>query len=242
MPALTELVPRPASGRVFESVTRAGLGDAAPSGRVRADALARWLQDVAYADVQDAGLIGEAVWVVRKLRLRVSAFPRFGEEVGLATFCSGLGRMWAERRTTVTGAGGQVEAVATWIHLDAESRRPKPFSPAEHAAYDEAASGREVKARLRHPAPEPGAVATPWAFRAAETDLAGHVNNSAYWVPLEERLLAGPEPQSLDAEIEFRTPAQPGPVDVLAAGERLWIAAPGGDVHASLAVAQAPEA
>src|SRR4051794_5286555 len=106
MSTFAELVPRPASGRVYEGVTCPGLGDAAPSGRVRLDALARWLQDVAYADVEDAGLIGEAVWVVRKLRMRVTAFPRFGEEVSLSTFCSGLGRMWAERRTTVTGAGG----------------------------------------------------------------------------------------------------------------------------------------
>ena len=32
-----------------------GIADAVGSGRVRVDAIARWLQDVAYADIIDAG-------------------------------------------------------------------------------------------------------------------------------------------------------------------------------------------
>jgi acyl-ACP thioesterase len=235
------LVPPPSSGRVFEQSVRPGLADAAPSGRVRLDAVARWLQDVAYADVEDADLIEVAVWVVRRLRLVVTGFPRFGETMTLRTFCSGLGRMWAERRTTVVGEGGTVEAVAIWIHLDPQSRRPTPFTEAEFAVYGESAGGREVKARLNHPAPGAGATRRPWAFRAAETDLAGHINNAAYWQPLEERLLAGPDPDGIDAEIEFRSPAQPGPVEVLTEGHRMWIAAPDGEVHASL-VSSAGEA
>ena len=49
--ALSELVPLPQQGRVFEQVFRPGFADCAPSGRLRVDAVARWLQDVAYADV-----------------------------------------------------------------------------------------------------------------------------------------------------------------------------------------------
>ena len=147
MSTLAELVSPPSSGRIFEQAVRPGLADAAPSGRVRLDALARWLQDVAYADVDDAELIGAAVWVVRRLRLVVAGFPRFGETVSMSTFCSGLGRMWAERRTTAISASGQMEAVAIWIHLDRESRRPIPFSEAEFATYAEAAGGRPGRPR-----------------------------------------------------------------------------------------------
>ena len=75
--AFTEIVPPPRRGRVFTSGARAGLADCAPSGRIRLDALARWLQDVAYDDVEDAGVAGAAVWVVRRTRLRVARFPRF---------------------------------------------------------------------------------------------------------------------------------------------------------------------
>src|SRR4051812_10914991 len=51
---LSEIVPVPDVGRIFERPLRPGLADAASSGRVRLDAIARWVQDLAYADVEDA--------------------------------------------------------------------------------------------------------------------------------------------------------------------------------------------
>ena len=92
-----ELVPEPAAGRVHPGEAWGGLSDTAPGGRVRLDALARWLQDVAYADVEDAGRDGLGLWIVRRTRLRVRRFPGFRERVALRTWCSGLGRVWAER-------------------------------------------------------------------------------------------------------------------------------------------------
>jgi acyl-ACP thioesterase len=234
---LTEMVGPAADGRVHRGAARAGLADAAPSGRVRVDAMARWLQDVAYADVEDAGVAGLAVWVVRRARLRVEAFPRFGETVSLSTWCSGLGRMWAERRTTVTGPSAAVEAVALWVHLDPRTGRPAPFANEELAVYGGSADGRRVMARLRHPPPPAGAARSAWRFRASDLDLAAHVNNAAYWEPLEEELLAGPEPDRLDAEIEYRTSAQPGDAVVLRDAGRLWVAAPDGELHASIVTA-----
>src|SRR5205085_7359397 len=101
----TELVAPPAGGRVFRESRRAALGDCAPSGRMRLDAIARWLQDVAFNDVDDAGVADHAVWVVRRARLRIARFPRLGERAELGTFCSGVGRAWAERRTSITCGG-----------------------------------------------------------------------------------------------------------------------------------------
>ena len=214
----------------------AGLGDAAPGGRVRLDALARWLQDVAHADVVDAGQAGAALWVVRRCRLRVERFPRFGEPATLTTFPSGMGRLWAERRTTVTTPeGGRVEAVALWVHLDPADVRPAPLTEDELAVWGGGAGRRQVKARLRHPPPPSGGVTErSWTFRAGELDLADHINNAAYWAPLEEELLTGgAEPAAIDAEIEYRTPAQPGEYRVLRAGEQGWIVSGEGEVHAS---------
>jgi acyl-ACP thioesterase len=233
-PPLTELVPPTPGGRVFAGAVRAGLGDAAPSGRVRLDALARWLQDVAYDDVVDAGVADRATWVVRRLRMRVERFPQFGERLELRTFCSGLGRMWAERRTTVEGEAARVEAVALWVHLDPETQRPRPFDDDEMAVYAISAAGRRVKARLRHPSPGADAAREPWWFRAADLDVADHVNNAAYWTPVEERLAAGPQPERFDAEIEFRGGAQAGEAVLLSQDGQLWIASPGDEVHASI--------
>jgi acyl-ACP thioesterase len=245
-PAPTEIVaPRP-EGRQFSLELWPGLGDCAPSGRIRLDAIARWLQDVAYADVADADLAGTAFWVVRRNRILVRRWPRFAEPHTVTTFCSGLGRMWAERRTTVTAPGADrpaVESVALWVHLDPHTRLPTPFSDTELELYRDAAGGRQVRARLRHPAPTDGASSRPWRFRTVDCDIAAHVNNAAYWQPLEEELLEREtEPPELDAEIEFRAGAQPGDQRILADGEMRWITDAGGLLLASIAARAHPSA
>jgi acyl-ACP thioesterase len=106
--------------------------------------------------------------------------------------------------------------------------------------YAPSAQGRKIKARLHHPGPPDDAPTNPWRFRASDADLADHVNNAAYWEPLEEELAAGTEPASLDAEIEFREPAQPGDATVARGDGALWIAAPDGTVHASIAFRAQP--
>lgn len=239
---LNELVAPPERGRVFTEAVRPGLADCAPSGRIRLDALARWAQDIAYADAEEVGLAENARWVVRRTRMRVNRFPRFGEQLTLATFCSGLGRMWAERRTTIAGAGdepGKVELVSLWVHLDPMTGRPTTLGEDEIAVWGESTAGRRVTARLRHPAPEAAEDSFPWRFRGTECDLAGHINNAAYLQPLEEELLANGDLRSIDVEIEYRSPSQPGDKLVLRKGARRWIVSPEGETHASLIVAGA---
>lgn len=231
---LTELVPEPASGRVFERTIRPGIADVSGSGRARLDAIARWIQDVAYLDSVDAGFEGYGAWIIRRMRIRVERFPRFHEDLALRTFCSGIGRFCAERRTTIRGEAAHIEAVGLWVCLDPESLRPMRFAPDFVAAYEEAAAGRGASARLRHTEP-PGEVERgSWSFRATDIDGAGHVNNSHYWSLVEEALAAGPEPESIDAEIEWREPAQAGEVAVLRDGAVAWVASVQGQLHASI--------
>src|SRR5438270_797142 len=71
------MVPPPNDGRVFRQEVRPGLADCSPTGRIRLDALARWLQDLAYADVEQAGVADRAVWVVRRARVRVDVEMEF---------------------------------------------------------------------------------------------------------------------------------------------------------------------
>jgi acyl-ACP thioesterase len=233
-PPLTELVPAPGRGRTFEREVVPGLADATGSGRVRLDAIARWLQDIAYADIVDAGLAGRGAWVVRRARLRAEAFPRFGEPVSVRTFCSAAGRLAAERRTSVSGGGAAVEAVAMWIHVDTETLRPLRLGEEFEAAYGESAGSRKANFRLGHPDPPGDAARSSWRFRASDLDVAGHVNNAAYWEPVEELFLATGEPQAADLEIEYREPAQPGDAAILRAGAVMWVANPEGGVHASI--------
>jgi len=225
---------------VFEQVFRAGFADCAPSGRIRLDALASWLQDVAFADVVDAELADRAVWVVRRTRIQVQRFPRVGETYRVATFCSGLGRMWAERRTSISpvdAAESHVEAVTLWVHLDPRTSRPTRLADEETSVYAVSSGGRRVTARLRHPLPSWSEETATWRFRATELDIAGHINNAAYWQPLEEELLAGPELERLDVELEYRTPSQPGEKLLLRDGRWRWIVGNDREIHASILLA-----
>ena len=228
----------PPEGRVFRYRDGVTLADVSPAGRARLDALARWLQDAAYADVTDTGVDGGGVWIVRRLALRVHRFPALLDEVEVATFCSGAAPLWAERSSLVT-CGGQIaaEAVAIWVHLQPDGARPMPLPAGFDAVYAPSAQGRRVRARLRHPAtPPPGASARSWRFRGADLDLAGHVNNAVYWEALEDELVAHELPDGISAEIEHRAPAGTGEGAVLADGPTRWITAADGTVVATLKV------
>ena len=229
----------PPRGRVFLHRDRVTLADVSPAGRARLDALVRWLQDAAYEDSLDSGIEGAGVWIVRRLALGVRRFPRLLERLEVATFCSGIAPLWAER-SSIVSCGGEVvaDAVALWVHLQPDGARPRPLPAGFDAVYGPSAMGRRVRARLRHP-PEPpaGAAARPWRFRGADLDLAGHVNNAAYWEVLEDELVASEPQTGLAAEIEHRAAADAGDASVLAAGPMRWIADSAGAVVATLTAA-----
>ena len=231
---MLELVPAPASGRIFQARITPGAADVVGGGRARLDAIARWLQEVARQDLEDAGFGGRGVWIVRRTRIVAGPFPSYGERLSVRTFCSGLGRFSAERRTTIEGAEGRVEAVSRWICLEPDGSRPQRLEGGFREAYAASAGERDANVRVRHPEPPPGAAERPWVFRATDLDIAGHVNNTHYWAPLEEEFLAGGEPQRFDGEVEHRDPAQPGPAALMEAGPMLWLASSSGELHASI--------
>lgn len=206
-------VARPETGRVFTTRRRVRLGDVAPSGRVRVDALARYLQDIARDDSTDSGLPNPMAWVVRRTAIEVVRAPVFQEHLELATWCSGVGGRWAERRTTLRGEhGGVVETATIWVHVDPASGRPARLGPEFAALYGDTAAGRKVDARLRHASePPPGTPLRAWPWRATDFDVLAHVNNAAYAAVLEEALGADGRPvDALDGcrvELEYRDPA-----------------------------------
>ena len=186
---MPQLVPLPSAGRTFRARRRVRLGDTDAAGRLRLDAVARWLQDVAADDVEDAGWgSDEHVWIVRRTRIDVMA-PVGGDEwVELETWCSGVAGSAAARRTSLRGeGGGSIQTETVWIHLDREGR-PLRLSERFQEQYAPAAAGRRISTRLELPDPSPGALREPWPLRATDVDTLGHVNNAAYWEAVEELL------------------------------------------------------
>ncbi len=212
----SRVLPIPSSGRVFHRSRKVRLGDVDAAGRLRLDAVARYLQDVATDDSDDLGSLEARAWVVRRTLIEQRQAMRNSEDVSLATFCSGMGSRWAERRVSMAGAsGGSVEAVTLWVHLDPVTGRPKTLPEEFVATYTEPSGGREVTARQVHDPVIPGeddVHTMPWWPRVTDLDVLNHVNNAVSWEVVEQtlervrarELIALDPAGSLRAEVEFR--------------------------------------
>jgi acyl-ACP thioesterase len=203
---LDTTVPMPARGRTFSARRRVRLSDMDTGGRLRLDAVARFLQDTAIDDVQETGWgLPDHLWFVRSIRIDVLE-PFVGDcDVELTTWCSGLAAIAAGRRWSLTGdAGGRIEVDSVWIHLDAKQR---PARIEDFGVYAEATGGRHVSTKLTLPEPAADAARTRWLLRSTDVDLHGHVNNAVYWQAVEHVLpTAGP----VRADLDYRLPIDLG--------------------------------
>lgn len=206
----TQFLPPPDRGRTHRRSRTVRLGDVDVTGELRLDSIARYLQDVATDDAIDAGLDNAMGWLVRRTMIRVERPARLNEHVDLTTYCSGSGRSWAERRTTIRGCDGSdavIDGVSLWVQIDVRSGRAARLSDGFHSIYGEAAAGRQVSSKLSLPKPPLDGAPEPWAFRTTDLDPFGHVNNAAQWVVLEELLARAHTPRRGTGEIEFLAPA-----------------------------------
>jgi acyl-ACP thioesterase len=205
------LVPLPSAGRVFRSSRRIRLSDRDPTGRLRLDSVARYLQDVATDDVSETGWgAPRHLWVVRSLRIDVLVPPRRDDRVELATWSSGAAALAAGRRMSLIGdRGGRVELDSVWIHLGADA---KPARIVDFGPYAETAGTRVVSTRLELSEPSADVVRRRWPLRATDLDTLGHVNNAAYWHAVEECLGdAGLDlVRTLRARLDHRHPLDAG--------------------------------
>ena len=206
----------PGSGRVYATERRVRLSDMDADGRVRLDAVARFLQDAAIDDVEETGWgIPEHLWVIRKIRVDVVAPLLRDRSVEIATWCSGVAAIAAGRRWSVRGdAGGHVEIDSVWIHLGPDQR---PARIGDFGPYGLAAAGRAVSTRLTLPDPPADSGRVPWALRSTDLDANGHVNNAVYWQAVEDWCAReGTDVSSPHrAELDYRDPIDLGdPVEL----------------------------
>lgn len=222
----TEFVDRPTFGRVFTGARPVRLGDVDARARLRFDAIARYLQDIATDDATDAQLDDAFGWVVRRTMIRVSRAAGLDERLDLTTFCGGIGRSWAERRTAICGdRGASIEAVSLWIRVDPSSGRPTGLGDDFVSAFGEAASGRRVSSRLRLPAPPHEATRQQWTIRRVDIDPLRHVNNAAQWAAVEETLASNGSRRGV-AEVEHLAPVDAdAPIELVTTSDEYGVRA-----------------
>src|SRR5580693_6274200 len=213
MPGMTSQLHRPAPafrpdpprGRVFTTTRQVRSTDVIPAGRLRLDALARYLQQAAEDDVSDAGWDGSYFWLLRRVALAIRGYPAHRERISLRTYCSATGPRWAERTTVVSGTDGDlIQSTAIWVAVSADGR-PVPLGESFQRVYGPSAGGRQVSARLTHPGLPGSAAGRPWPLRAADFDTAGHVNNAVHWAAVEDEL-PGLDWLPGRAELEYHRP------------------------------------
>ena len=205
-------MPIPASGRTFRTRYRIRLSDMDETGRLRLDAVARFLQDAATDDVEETGWgAPEHLWVIRAVRIEVLEPLVEDRAVDVVTWGSSFSALAAGRRWSLAGdAGGSIEVDSTWIHLGPECA---PRAHRRGIRRLRRGGGRQDRgdAAERSRRRDDG-TRTAWPLRSTDVDLMGHVNNAAYWTAVEHRLsqrgldLRRP----LSARLEYRHPIDLG--------------------------------
>lgn len=214
------LAPLPQAGRVFTRHRRVRASDVDAARRLRLDGTARYLQDVAYDDLNDAGFgQAHAFWVLRRSVVRVLRPAVFDEDVRLRSWCSGYASRWCTKRVTIDGGSGALlETEGFWVNVDATTGMPAPLSQDFFTRFHLPAADHALRWRRMLPGPDapdgPGSLrGEPFPLRSTDFDWFDHVNNAAYWHVVEELVHAeggGPTSGSHEAVLEYNAPVVRG--------------------------------
>lgn len=227
--AHTPLPDRKADARFFEAAYRVRTGDVDQQMRVRLDAVARYLQDIANDNIE-ATEFGDTdpFWIVRRTVIDVIRPFSWPAAITAQRWCGALSTRWTNMRVRLTAEHetnrfnpdprppGLIETEAFWINVN-DHGMPSRLSD---QAFDMLSSMTDVH-RLRWkpmnpetaPAPELLEVADrEHVLRSTDFDPFKHLNNAAYLEAIEDELVDHPDlidgPHRL--VIEYLRPIVPG--------------------------------
>ena len=189
---MTNFIEPLVTSRQFHFNRRVALSDTDPTGRLRLDACARYLQDVAAFDAIDADISAIGIWLLRKNKIVVEELPTYGTEVKSMTYLTGSGRAWVERTSIISHSGSGkalVRAKALWVLTSPETGAPISVPDSLYEIYGPLATVHKVAIRDGKRQSLPAEASRfDWQIRISDQDIRGHLNNATYLEALEEAL------------------------------------------------------
>lgn len=187
---MTDIIEPLNTSRQFQLNRRVALSDTDPSGRLRIDACARYLQDVAAFDALDADISQMGNWVLRQNNIFVSSLPTYGQGVTSKTYLTGSGRAWVERTSVISDFDSGTRLIAAralWVLTSLTSGAPISVPENLYEIYGPLATQHRVSIRdaKRETLPE-AAKPMAWQIRYSDQDILSHLNNATYLEALEE--------------------------------------------------------
>lgn len=175
--------------RVFTTSRRVRVGDCDGQGNVRIDALARYLQDIGYDDTEDIGVGDGGYWVARSISMSFEStplVPQRNEFVHLSTYCSGIGRAFAQRNVEITTqAGAHINTSTIWVSLSEEGK-PTEVPQWLMSAYPHTKKVSSARTLGLTDSSDPDVISVDWVLRASDYDINDHVNNAVAFDALYE--------------------------------------------------------
>lgn len=260
---------RKPGSQFYEVGYRVRTGDVDQDMRVRLDAVARYLQDVANDNIE-ATSFGDTdpFWIVRRTIIDVIEPLTWPAAVTAQRWCGALSTRWTNMRVRLTAdhetnrfnprprPPGLIETEAFWINVN-EKGMPSRLSDEAFSMLSSMTDEHRLRWRSMNPekAPDPAEIDFPdreHVLRITDFDPFKHLNNAAYLEAIEDELVEHPD--LVDGPhrvvIEYLRPIVPGTRLILRRvreGDRLtvWLMIPGtGDelvVAASVVVGPIPK-
>jgi medium-chain acyl-[acyl-carrier-protein] hydrolase len=165
-----------------------------PTRKATLQTLCRIMQEAAWNHANSLGLgyfqmvARDLIWVLSRLKIRVFDFPRWGDNIQVSTWPSGIHRLFALRDFQIQDEAGAIvaEATSTWLILNEKSRRPMRiellFQEMNIPTRGSEPDYRESLKRL--PSAREDRMRTLSPVRFSDLDWYNHVNHVKYmdWI------------------------------------------------------------
>lgn len=227
--AIEPLSDRKEGAQHFEVGYRVRTGDVDQEMRVRLDAVARYLQDIANDNIEATEFHAtDPFWIVRRTIIDVIRPISWPATVTAQRWCGALSTRWTNMRVRVTAehetnrfnpeprAEGLIETEAFWINVN-DQGMPSRLTDEAFEMLSSMTDEHRLRWKSMNPEKAPSAdeVALPdraHVLRSTDFDPFKHLNNAAYLEAVEDELQDHPDLVDVPhrAVIEYLRPIVPG--------------------------------